>query len=278
MLGHYKSERGGDGPGSRPVALRDGTNYSVILAVFRDAVRAQTVTVAQVFWCREVDGPPSRLFLVSEAALSIREDFIGFTDWADLRKRLRKRGDCDLHDTFPPYGADLCRRLGTSAQALELFHQTVSMKAVGNLTDFVRTHMLEAPATEERVEALLNHFADLTRAHQAVLDARSQIDGLQPLLDQCRRHIALVQQQSDLTACRDALEAWFGDQKEQLYLKRLRLLGDEEKSLQGKKDKITRERDDHDEELSQFITAIATNGGDRIAQRSPRLGRLTVLA
>ena len=26
---------------------------------------------------------------------------------------------------------------------MELFHQTVSMKSVGNLTDFVRDHMLE---------------------------------------------------------------------------------------------------------------------------------------
>jgi uncharacterized protein YPO0396 len=268
VLGHYKSERGGDGPGARPVALRDGTTYSVILAVFRDPARAVTISLAQVFWCKAIDGAPERMYLVSDAALSIREDFIGFTDWADLRKRLRKRGDCDLHDTFPPYGAELCRRLGTSPQALELFHQTVSMKAVGNLTDFVRSHMLEAPPTDERVDALLNHFADLTRAHQAVLDARRQVDGLTPLLEQCRLHADRVQAHSDLTACRDALDAWFGEQKEDLYRKRIRLLGDEEKRQQGRVNDLIRRRGERDQELSQLISDIAINGGDRIAQLS----------
>ena len=49
-----------------------------------------------------------------------------------------------MHDGFPEYGKDFRRRLGIeSEQAMELFHQTVSMKSVGNLTDFVREHMLE---------------------------------------------------------------------------------------------------------------------------------------
>ena len=51
----------------------------------------------------------------------------------------------ELFDHFPPYGAAFRRRFGLdSEQALELFNQTVSMKSVGNLTEFVRGHMLEA--------------------------------------------------------------------------------------------------------------------------------------
>lgn len=43
------------------------------------------------------------------------------------------------------------RALGIrSEQALNLFHQTVSMKAIGNLTDFVRAHMLEPFDVAER--------------------------------------------------------------------------------------------------------------------------------
>ena len=50
-----------------------------------------------------------------------------------------------MDDSFPPYGALFRRRFGIdNEQALELFHQTVSMKSVGNLTDFVRSHMLRA--------------------------------------------------------------------------------------------------------------------------------------
>ena len=60
-----------------------------------------------------------------------------------LRRRLRAAG-AQVYDSFPEYGKDFRRRLGIeSEQAMELFHQTVSMKSVGNLTDFVRDHMLE---------------------------------------------------------------------------------------------------------------------------------------
>lgn len=36
---------------------------------------------------------------------------------------------------------------------MDLFHQTVSMKAVDNLNDFVRSHMLEPFDTRSRIDA-----------------------------------------------------------------------------------------------------------------------------
>lgn len=49
-----------------------------------------------------------------------------------------------LFDTFPSYDAEFRRRFGIATeQAMGLFQETVSMKSVGNLTDFVREHMLE---------------------------------------------------------------------------------------------------------------------------------------
>ena len=55
---------------------------------------------------------------------------------------------------------------------MDLFQQTVSMKSVGNLTDFVREHMLEAFAAQERIDALVAHYQDLDRAHELVLKAK----------------------------------------------------------------------------------------------------------
>ena len=69
-----------------------------------------------------------------------------------------------------------------SRQALELFHQTVSMKSVGNLTDFVRSHMLEPFEVAPRIQALIGHFDDLDRAHRAVLKAQQQVELLTPLV------------------------------------------------------------------------------------------------
>ena len=72
---------------------------------------------------------------------------------------------------------DFRRRLGIeSEQAMELFHQTVSMKSVGNLTDFVRDHMLEPFDAASWTQRIVTHFEDLTEAHEAVRRAQAQLD------------------------------------------------------------------------------------------------------
>src|SRR2546430_8164946 len=73
-----------------------------------------------------------------------------------------------FRSSFPPYGSYFRRRFGIdNDQALELFHQTVSMKSVGNLTDFVRTHMLEPFDVESRIQALIDQDRKSTRLNSS---------------------------------------------------------------------------------------------------------------
>jgi uncharacterized protein YPO0396 len=96
-----------------------------------------------------------------------------------LRKRLRGLPGVEIYDTFAAYSASFRRRFHVSSdQAWELFHQTVSMKSVGNLTEFVRQHMLQTPQVAERIADLLANFEDLTRAHAAVEKAKAQVNML----------------------------------------------------------------------------------------------------
>ena len=170
VLGYYKTERNEDSAAAKPVALRDHNSYSVILGVFHNAGYDQTVTLAQVFWSKDTQGQPARFYVGAERDLAIASDFAGFgSEIAALRKRLRA-GGVEVFDSFPPYGAWFRRRFGIdNDQALELFHQTVSMKSVGNLTEFVRNHMLEPFDVAPRITALIAHFDDLSHAHEAVL-------------------------------------------------------------------------------------------------------------
>ncbi|MFP5394195.1 MAG: ATP-binding protein, partial [Gammaproteobacteria bacterium] len=211
VLGHYKSERGETGMAARSVALRDHHSYSVILGVFHNEGFGQTITLAQVFWFKDPRGQPERFYVVADTQLSVAEHFAGFgADIAQLRKRLRAHDGLAMHESFPPYGADYRRRFGiASEQAMDLFHQTVSMKSVGNLTDFVRSHMLEPSASATRVDALIAHFDDLNRAHEAVLKAKRQAALLAPLVADCDRHAALAASSDALRRCRDALRSYF---------------------------------------------------------------------
>jgi len=126
VLGFFKSERQEGSTSAKPVALRDPNSYSVILGVFHNAGYDQTVTLAQVFWLKDPQGQPARLFAGADRALSIAGDFAHFgSDIAGLRRRLRASG-VELFDSFPPYGAWFRRRFGiNNEQALDLFHQTV---------------------------------------------------------------------------------------------------------------------------------------------------------
>lgn len=273
VLGHYKSERADSG-NARAVALRDRDSYSVLLARFENPGLRETVTLAQVFWMKDVEGQPARLFVVASEALSIAEHFSNFgTDIADLRKRLRRSG-FEVHDTFPPYAIAFRRRLGIqNEQALELFHQTVSMKSVGNLTDFVREHMLQAAATEPRVKALIGHFDDLNRAHEAVLKAKAQIARLEPLVEDCDRYAFLQKEVDTLRASREALTPWFARAKGTLLEERLAKLGAEVVRLEDKVRTLEGEHATRQRDRDELLSAIAQNGGDRIERLKAEIAR-----
>src|SRR5262245_968436 len=267
VLGHYKSERGEAGLSAKPVALRDHNCYAVILGRFGNEAFGQTVSLVQVFWFKEPHGQPARFHVVADRALSIQEHFSGFGhDINQLRKRLRKLPHVELFEHFPQYGAAFRRRFGIdSEQALDLFHQTVSMKAVGDLTDFVRTHMLEPFPVEDRIQHMIAHFEDLTRAHEAVVKARVQIERLTPIVADCGAHAALTEQVEELRASREALRAFFAGHKIELLDKRISGLSAEIAKLDERIAALSKTRRAQDAERDALKQAILENGGDRIA-------------
>lgn len=276
VLGHYKSERGEAGFSARAVALRDHNGYSVILGHFYNEGYDRHVTLAQVFWIRDTQGQPDRFYVVADRPLSIAEDFAGFgSDLNDLRKRLRATSDVEVRDNFPPYGAEFRRRFGIdNEQALELFNQTVSMKSVGNLTDFVRGHMLEAFGVEPRIEALIAHFDDLDRAHQAVLKAKAQVMALEPLVADADRHAALAAELGDLRSCREALRPWFAELKSVLLTERITRLDGDIERYELRISRLTEECRASAAQRDEIRQAIHDNGGDRIERLKEEIRQL----
>jgi len=266
VLGHYKSERGESGFAARPVALRELNTYAVILGRFRNDGFQQDVTLAQVFWFKDAHGQPARFYVIAEEPLTVAEHFSGFgSDINALRKKLRSRPRVQVHDTFPPYSSSFRRRFGIeNEQALDLFHQTVSMKSVGNLTDFVRLHMLEAFAVEARIDALMAHFDNLNRSHEAVLKAKAQIGRLSPLIADCDQHAALTAEVDAMRACRDVLRAFFAGLKAGLLERRCESLELDLTRLAQRIATLNGKESDQRNQRDEIKRAVAENGGDRI--------------
>lgn len=265
VLGYYKSERGESDLGSKAVALRDQNSYSVLLGIFGNESLGQVCSLAQVFWIRD-QGQPSRFYAFATRELGVARDFSGFgSDIAELRKRLRGEEGVELFDAFPAYAAAWRRVFGIeNEQALELFNQTVSMKSVGNLTDFVREHMLEPFDGARRIEALVAHFEDLDRAHAAILKAKAQLAALEPLETDCQALETEAQGREALRRAREAIASWFAGLRLELLDKRLARLDAELLRVRAKagsvEEGLSRLRGDRDE----LRVAIATNGGDRL--------------
>ena len=275
VLGYYKAERSEVGDSSaRPVALRDIGSYSVILGVFKNVGYTKTVTLAQVFWATDNVNQPRRFYVAAERDMSITDDFSQFgTEIAALRRKLRRQ-HVTVWDTFPPYGAWFRRRFGIhNEQAMDLFHQTVSMKSVGNLTQFVRQHMLEQFDAGSQIDALISHFDDLTHAHEAVLKAKRQIKVLIPLVGECDRYDALASEIDKRERGRGALEPYFAKQRIGLLESRIASESDARQRETARLAECKANRDRLADKRNQLNSAIAESGGDRLSQLDSEIRR-----
>jgi uncharacterized protein YPO0396 len=274
VLGYYKSERSEVTGTSRPVPLRGSGSFSVILGVFVNRGYDLTVTLAQVFWLRDGHaGQPDRFFVTCDRALSVPRDFCDFgTDIAALKRKLRAAG-ARTHDHFPDYGKDFRRRLGIeSEQAMDLFHQTVSMKSVGNLNDFVRNHMLEPFDSASWTDRMVAHFEDLTKAHEAVRRAQAQLELLGPLLADCDAHDKAAADIEALSGQRSALRFFFAERKAGLLEQQIGHLEQDEserqRDLKRLKESVTELRN---KEKRLFLEREG-HGGNRLSEIERQLG------
>jgi len=270
VLGYYKTERNEVTGATSQVALRDASDYSVILGVFTNPGYDATVSLAQVFWLRSGDaaGQPDRFYVTADRPLSVTGDFAEFgSDMSTLRRRLRTADGVRVHEGFPDYGKDFRRRLGIeSEQAMELFHQTVSMKSVGNLTDFVRDHMLEPFDAAKAVAGIVAHFEDLAKAHDAVRRAEAQLAELTPLLKDCDSADAVRAEIAALDAQRAALGYYFADLKAGLTGRELDEIATEQARLHAQRDGLEATLARLRDRETNLRVELAGHGGNRLAE------------
>ncbi len=275
VRGFHKSTRSSGGEYSKPVALRAPGALTVVLGVFHNAVLNKSVTLAITLWTMQEAGQPSRFYSLAETEQSIAEDFANFgQDPAKLKKKLRAAGVA-VHDTFDPYAAAFKRHFGISGnQAMDLFHRTVSMKQVENITHFVRTNMLEDDDVKSRIDNLIHHFDDLKKAHEAVLKAKDQIGLLKPIRDGAAVHEQLSGEDALARQQRDQLHPWFADQQLTLSLEHQRELENTGVKLLEDSTQLSADLSRLRHELSVVQEDIRTNGGGRLAAIDADIARL----
>ena len=226
--------------------------YSIILAVFQNEERF--ITLAQVRWF--VGSEMKRGFVISHKKLSIEYDFTPFDANGLWKKRLKqkfpKHGTKELIDFFDSpgkYAESMRRFFGMrSEKATILFSQTVGLKVLGNLDEFIRKNMLEETNIEEEFFSLKEGFQSLVKAHNQILKAESQLELLKPIVEKDKELHVLNQKQQALDELKNTAPVYFTSQKQSLLEKEIEKQEREQEEYSLKindiEDKISKKEDD----------------------------------
>lgn len=221
VLGEYGDieEEGGLGKVTQRLRPNRQETYSILLAVFRN--EDQFVTLAQTRWFSGSE--LKRSYLIAHKPLTIEKDILPLDPSGLWRKRLKERfkaGSREMVEFFDspgPYAQKFSRLFGMrSPKALTLFSQTVGLKVLGNLDDFIRNHMLEESTVEDEFFKLKENYTTLLNAHRAIEKAEEQLRLLGPVVEKARRLDELSAEQVRLSGLERAITPWFSLRKKDL--------------------------------------------------------------
>lgn len=222
VLGEHKNERG-EYNNSKPVYLRTEEDYSVVLAYFFNKGFEKGLTLAQIFWMK--NGSVDKLFVTSEKNMNIKDHLSltgDETDISALKKRIKEIETTNIFDNFKDYSNKFRPFFGISSdKVLELFFQTVSMKSIGKLTEFMRNHMLEETDIKNQIGEMIKYYEDLTRSYEAVQKAKNQLQQLDPLIGEINRYHDVSKKIDELQRYLDYLPFFFAGKKYELLEKEI---------------------------------------------------------
>jgi uncharacterized protein YPO0396 len=159
--------------------------YSILLVHFANEA-AQFVTLFQVRYYAK--GEMKKVFGVAHKPLRIEEDFKPFDLGGNWKKNLEIRYNkgtrklVEWFDSASKYAKKMVEVLGMqSIQAIQLFNQTVGIKVLGNLDEFIRRNMLEPRDIETQFQDLKSHLSTLLAAKKNIEKAEKQIELLKKI-------------------------------------------------------------------------------------------------
>jgi uncharacterized protein YPO0396 len=269
VLGAYDRGSDEDGQSIRVKYLRPKSErYTVILASFRNEDIEQFFTLAQVLYLAP-DQSVEKVYCFADDERSIRDGFSKLESSRSLLKTLKKRG-FRATKTFQEYEGWFKKTTHVKAKAMEVFNETVAVKDIQNLNDFIRDHMLEAHDWSEKVDRLLGHFTQLSDAHDSLVKIREQRDLLEPVArigGEFRKQAAALDRAERL---KSASAAYFLQQTVDLHVPAIERKEQDCRTVQRHRESLAGEIRGLQENCRSLQNQIDQGGGDRLAE-IPRL-------
>ena len=261
------SDESGDGIEVKFLRPR-GEQYSVILAWFHNEDISKSFSIAQLLYLGG-DQSVEKIYCFSEGERSIQSDFGGLESSDGILKTLRQRG-FQATRTFHEFERWFTRLTHVKPKAMEVFNQTVAVKDIEKLNDFIRDHMLEHSNWDEKVDGLLGHFTELSDAHESLVRVRIQRDLLEPVAksgeDFCEHRDRLARAEGIL----GAIEVYFSQKTIELFSPILTARREELTRTQETKEALSTSLTSLADQIGEVKNEINRAGGERL-QQIPRL-------
>src|ERR1700744_5683178 len=202
VMGGYGSVHTDNGQSSKTLYLRENKEqaYSILLANFANEAD-QSVTLFPVRCFSGSD--MRRMFAIAHKPLHIEDDFKPFDLNGGWRRRIDQqynkgsRKQVEWFDAASRYAQRMVEVLGMqSMQALSLFNQTMGIKVLGDLNEFIRGNMLEPRNMELEFQELKKHLSTLMDAQRNIEKAEEKVRLLHPL----KKHFVAYKEQAEAAA------------------------------------------------------------------------------
>jgi uncharacterized protein YPO0396 len=224
--------------------------------------------LAQVLYLAS-DHSVDKVYCFADEERSIQDDFVELQSTETIIKTLKQRR-FRATKVFQEYEGWFQRATHMKSKAMEVLNQTVAVKDIQKLNDFIRDHMLEAHDWSEKVDCLLGHFAQLSEAHDSLVRVRQQRDLLEPVAsvgEEYRESAAALDRAERLQA---ASAAYFAQRTVDLFVPAVKAKQQECETLRHHRESLANEIKRQQENSRSLQNQVEQVGGDRLRE-IPRL-------
>ncbi|MDZ4820189.1 MAG: SbcC/MukB-like Walker B domain-containing protein [Planctomycetota bacterium] len=239
-----------------------GNNLSALLAVFRDEQINRAFTVCQVLYLSG-DGSADKIFAIADEVRDLKHDLAGVKNSDKIRAHLHRMG-YQTTKTFAEYDGWIVKRTGMRGKAMDMFNQTVAVKDIQSLNEFIRKHMLEAHDWREKVQRLLTHFNDLSVAHQELVRAQLAQELLTPVEKLGNSYREQSAAMESLERRLNAADTFFAVETVRLCEPELARRKDELSEVTATTKRLSRELKEAGETIRKLKNDIDLAGGQRL--------------
>ena len=255
------------GEGGRPQIqyLRNGSgHYTALLATFSNAAAGTAFSVCQVLYLNH-ENAVEKVYAYCDSERGIVRDLGELGTGSSIARTLKDRG-FKTTSSYKEYFQWLQRKTCFRAKAMDIFNQTVAVKDVQRLDEFIRQHMLERKPWNERVGRLLTHFAELSEAHRMLVRVRQQDELLRPVMEAGQRYQGKVEELSLARQRLSAIRFFFADRAVQLLSPLCSLWQQQIQNLNEDILRLEKMQDRLRNEIARLELEMENAGGDRLRQ------------